>query len=37
MTSLKSMDEFFWGKEFEDVHDWVKRLEMAIEVKRNDE
>jgi hypothetical protein len=37
MTSLKSMDEFFWGKEFEDVHDWVKRLKMAIEVRRNDE
>jgi hypothetical protein len=37
MTSFKGMDEFFWGKEFEDVHDWVNRLEMAIEVRRNDE
>lgn len=31
------MDELFWGKEFEDVHDWVKRLEMAIEVCEIDE
>jgi hypothetical protein len=33
MSSLKGMDELFWGKEFEDVHDWVKMLEMAKEVK----
>ncbi len=31
------MDELFWGKEFEDVHDQVKRLEMAIEVSGIDE
>jgi len=31
------MDELFWGEEFEDVHDWVKRLEMAIEVCGIDE
>jgi hypothetical protein len=33
MTSLKGMDELFWGKEFEDVHDWVERLEMEAEMK----
>ncbi len=37
MTSLKGMDELFWGKEFEDVHDWVERLEMAVEMKGIDE
>ncbi len=37
MTSLKGMDELFWGKEFEDVHDWVERLEMAVEMKDIDE
>jgi hypothetical protein len=25
------------GKEFEDVHDWVERLKMAIEMKGIDE
>lgn len=37
MTSLKGMDELFWGKEFEDVHDWVERLEMVVEMKGIDE
>jgi hypothetical protein len=37
MTSLKSMDELFWGKEFENVHDWVERLEMVVEMKGIDE
>jgi hypothetical protein len=37
MTSPKAMDELFWGKEFEDVHDWVERLEMAAEVRGIDE
>jgi hypothetical protein len=32
MTSLKGMGEFFWGKELEHVHDWVKMLGMAIKV-----
>jgi hypothetical protein len=35
MTSPKRMDELFWGKEYEDVHDWVKRLEMLIGVLMN--
>jgi hypothetical protein len=26
MTSLKGMDELFWGKDMEDVFDWIKRL-----------
>lgn len=26
------MDELFWDKEFEDVHDRVERVEMAAEV-----
>jgi hypothetical protein len=33
MVSLKGMDELFWGKKFEDVHDWVERLEMVVEVR----
>jgi hypothetical protein len=31
------MDNLFWGKEFEDVVDWIKWLEMALEVWRYDE
>ncbi len=37
MTSPKCMDELLWGREFEDVHDWSKRLKMVIEVGRIDE
>jgi len=29
------MDELFWCKEYEDVHDWVERLEMLIGVLMN--
>jgi hypothetical protein len=29
MASPKGMDELFWGRKFEDVHNWVERLEMA--------
>ncbi len=32
MSSPKGMDNLFWGKEFEDVVDWIKWLEMALEV-----
>jgi predicted house-cleaning noncanonical NTP pyrophosphatase (MazG superfamily) len=32
MTSPKGTDELFWDKEFEDVHDWVERVEMTAEV-----
>jgi hypothetical protein len=27
------MDELFWGRDHEDVNDWVERLTMAIEVR----
>jgi hypothetical protein len=37
MTSPKGMDEVFWGKEFEDILDWRKRLEMASKVCGYDE
>jgi hypothetical protein len=37
MTSLKGMDESFWGKDLEDVFDWVERLQMAVEVQEYDE
>jgi hypothetical protein len=30
------MDELLWHREFEDVHDWVERLEMVAEMKVND-
>jgi len=33
MTSPKGMDELLWDEEFEDVHDWVERVEMIVEVK----
>ncbi len=32
MVSLKGMDKHFWGKEFEDVLDWIKRLKLALEM-----
>jgi hypothetical protein len=37
MTSPKSMDKLFWGKEFENVLDWMEWLEMAFEVHGCDE
>jgi hypothetical protein len=37
MTSPKGMDELLWGKKFENIHDWVQRLEMVVEVRRIDE
>lgn len=37
MTSLKGRDKLFWGKEFEDVLDWMECLEMAFEVCGCDE
>ncbi len=37
MTSPKGMDEFFWGKDMEDIYDWTKRKKMVIEVKKLDE
>jgi hypothetical protein len=27
------MDELFWGRDHEDVNDWVERLTMAVEVR----
>jgi len=36
MTSPKGMDELFWGKDLEDVFDWVERLHMAVEVQEYD-
>ncbi len=33
MTSPQGMDELFWGREHEDVSDWVERLTMAAEVR----
>jgi hypothetical protein len=36
-TSPKGMDELLWCREFEDIHDWVERLEMATKVKVIDE
>jgi hypothetical protein len=37
MTNPKYVDELFWGKKCEDVHEWVECFEMAIEVKGIDE
>ncbi len=31
------MEKLFWGKEFEDVLDWMEWLEMAFEVRGYDE
>ncbi len=33
MTSPQGMDELFWGREYEDVSDWAKRLTMATKVR----
>jgi hypothetical protein len=29
MTNLKGMDELFWGKEFENILDWIEILKMT--------
>ncbi len=33
MTSPHGMDELLWGKDHEDVNDWVERLIMVVEVR----
>jgi hypothetical protein len=33
MISPQGMDELLWGREHEDVSDWVERLTMAAEVR----
>jgi hypothetical protein len=37
MTSSKGMDELLWGKDLEDMFDWVERLQMAAKVCEYDE
>ncbi len=37
LTNPKGMDELFWNKEFEDVLNQTKRLEMAFKVQGYDE
>ncbi len=37
MTSPKCMDKLFWKKNFEDVIDWIERLEMVIEIQNYNE
>jgi hypothetical protein len=32
MSNPKGMDNLFWGKEFEDVVNWIEWSEMASEV-----
>jgi hypothetical protein len=32
MTNPKGIDELFWGKDLEDMFDWVERLQMATKV-----
>jgi hypothetical protein len=31
------MDKLFWKKNFEDVIDWIERLEMVIEIQNYNE
>jgi hypothetical protein len=33
MTSPHGMDELFWGRDHENVNDWVEQLTMEIEVR----
>lgn len=37
MTSPKGMDELFWGKDMQDVFDWIEKIQMAKEVQELDE
>ncbi len=37
MIRLKGMDKLFQGKEFENISDWTKRLEIVFEVRGYDE
>jgi hypothetical protein len=33
MTSPQVMDELFWGRDYEDVNDWVEHLNMVAEAR----
>jgi len=33
MTSPQGLDDLFWGRDYEDVSDWAKRLTMAAAVR----
>jgi hypothetical protein len=33
MTRPQGMDEWYWGKDHEDVNKWVEHLNMAVEVQ----
>jgi hypothetical protein len=33
MTSPQGMDELLWGREHENVNDWVEQLTMAAKVR----
>jgi hypothetical protein len=33
MTSPQGINELLWGREHEDVNDWVKRLTMVVKVR----
>ncbi len=37
MINPKGMDQLLWGKDFEDILDWIERLKMASEVYGYDE
>ncbi len=33
MASPQGLDDLFWGREYEDITDWVERLTMAAKVR----
>ncbi len=37
MTKPQGVDELIWSKEYEDVHDWVECLTMAINMKASNQ
>jgi hypothetical protein len=37
MSNPKGMDELFWGKDMEDIFDWIEQLRMVTKVQELDE
>ncbi len=37
MTKPQGLDELIWNKEYENIHDWVERLTMAIDMKASNQ
>jgi hypothetical protein len=37
MAKPQGLDELIWSKEYENIHDWVECLTMAIDMKASNQ